>query len=122
MTICHQAINDKRGDSDVVRSHCDQLRALWASLLHGGSLTGILLLSTHSITGWPWTKFAVELLYLATHCIFAQTLYQSKPQETFRIVDYSTIARLLAQPDVLRWLKNRKDAELLTEIVAVRTQ
>jgi len=118
--ICYQSIGDQCGDSRELQSHLTQLTALWP-FLTSTSMRRIAALCNQGKAGHQWKSFAVALLYLATHCIFAQTMYQTNSKQMHLIISFPAISRLLVLPEVVALLQAWNHAELLTEIAAVST-
>lgn len=120
--ICFQAIEDGHGHSVRLQTHCQFLSPLWELLAQHPYWLDTLLLKGSSIkTDCPWKGLVVALLYLATHCIYAQTFYQTHPGKSLnRIIGYSVIAQLLSDTQLLDKLRSWNHAELLAEIIAVR--
>ena len=124
--VCFISIDAGHVDDPRLASVCQQIDPLWEALIKNNlcqrwaALTGNGAATNVSTRCFSWRRLLSSILYLATHCIFAQTLYQTrcvKPVD--EIVGYANIARLLAEEEIVNKLIEWQHAELLTEIIAV---
>jgi hypothetical protein len=125
--VCFISIDAGHGDDPRLASVCRQINPLWRVLLERNLLprwSALISMGPRS-RQWDtkkgaWAALVSSTLYLATHCVFAQTLYQTNGvKHVGQIVGYDEIAQLLANSDILGKLKEWRHAELLTEIIAV---
>jgi len=120
--VCFISIDAGHGDDPRLSAVCRQIDPLWCVLIQRN------LLPRWAATAgkqWGtrkglWGGLVSSVLYFATHCIFAQTLYQThRAKHVDEIVGYVAIAQLLANPAIIQKLKEWRHAELLAEIIAV---
>ncbi len=120
-TVCFQAIVDGHGHSTQLRGYCTQINELWALLQkHPDWQNKFIDAGQEKQDDCKWKEFVVVILYLATHCVYAQTLYQTHcAKAVASIVGYDHIAKLLRHDKLIQKLIQWDHAELFAEILAV---
>jgi len=120
--VCFISIDAGHGDDPRLSAVCRQIDPLWCVLLQRNLVPRWAATAGKqwSTRKGVWGGLVSSVLYFATHCIFAQTLYQThRAKHVDEIVGYVAIAQLLANPAIIQKLKEWRHAELLAEIIAV---